>query len=102
MTVRAIISGRDAGVTAISPDATVSEAVKLLATGRIGAVPVTDGDAIVGIFSERDVIYGLEREGAAVLDKRVGDVMTLSTRTHGRAFVEIIFQRIQQNLRGEQ
>lgn len=76
MTVRAIISGRDAGVTAISPDATVSEAVKLLATKRIGAVPVTDGDAIVGIFSERDVIYGLEREGAAVLDKRVGDVMT--------------------------
>ena len=76
MTVRAIISGRDAGVTAISPDATVSEAVTLLATRRIGAVPVTDGDAIVGIFSERDVIYGLEREGAAVLDKRVGDVMT--------------------------
>jgi CBS domain-containing protein len=76
MTVRAIISGRDASVVSLSPDATVSEAVKLLATRRIGAVPVTDGNAIVGIFSERDVIYGLEREGATVLDKRVGDVMT--------------------------
>lgn len=76
MTVRAIISGRNGDVTSISPDATVSDAVKLLATRRIGAVPVTDGNAIVGIFSERDVIYGLEREGAAVLGKRVGDVMT--------------------------
>lgn len=76
MTVRAIISGRDAGVTSISPDATVSDAVKLLATKRIGAVPVTQGDAVVGIFSERDVIYGLEREGATVLTKRVGEVMT--------------------------
>jgi CBS domain-containing protein len=76
MTVRAIISGKGGDVTSISPDATVAEAVKLLATHRIGAVPVTDATGVVGIFSERDVIYGLEREGAAALDKRVGDVMT--------------------------
>ncbi|MEP6785872.1 MAG: CBS domain-containing protein [Sphingomonadales bacterium] len=76
MTVRAIISGRDGGVVAISPDATVADAVKLLATKRIGAVPVTDGKTVLGIFSERDVVYGLERDGAAALDKRVGDVMT--------------------------
>lgn len=76
MTVRAILSGRDGDVVAISPDATVADAVKLLASKRIGAVPVTDGNTIVGIFSERDVIYGLEREGAAVLNKKVGDVMT--------------------------
>ena len=76
MTVRAIISGKGGNVTSISPDATVADAVKLLATYRIGAVPVTDASGVVGIFSERDVIYGLEREGATALDKRVGDVMT--------------------------
>jgi CBS domain-containing protein len=76
MTVRAIISGKGGNVTSISPDATVADAVKLLATYRIGAVPVTDSGGVVGIFSERDVIYGLEREGATALDKRVGDVMT--------------------------
>ncbi|UVO54886.1 CBS domain-containing protein [Sphingomonas sp. SUN039] len=76
MTVRAIISGKDGGVTSIAPDATVADAVKLLATFRIGAVPVTDATGVIGIFSERDVIYGLERDGAAALDKRVGDVMT--------------------------
>ena len=76
MTVRAIISGRDDDVVSISPDASVTDAVNLLATRRIGAVPVTDGDTIVGIFSERDVIYCLESDGAAALAKRVGDVMT--------------------------
>jgi CBS domain-containing protein len=81
MTVRAILSGKGDAVTAISPDATVMDAVTLLATKRIGAVPVTDGDRVLGIFSERDVIYGLERDGPAALDKRVGDVMTAPALT---------------------
>jgi CBS domain-containing protein len=76
MTVRSILSTKGNEVTAISPDASVMDAVKLLATKRIGAVPVAEGDTVIGIFSERDVIYGIERDGAAALDKRVGDVMT--------------------------
>ncbi len=76
MTVRAILSGKGGEVTSISPDATVADAVKLLATHRIGAVPVTDASGVVGIFSERDVIYCLESVGAAALDKTVGEVMT--------------------------
>lgn len=76
MTVRAILSGKGSEVTSISPDASVGDAVLLLAERRIGAVPVTDGETVLGIFSERDVIYGLARDGAAALGKRVGDVMT--------------------------
>ena len=76
MTVRAILSGKGAQVTSISPDASVADAVKLLATHRIGAVPVTEGGVVVGIFSERDVIYCLDNVGAAALNKKVSDVMT--------------------------
>ena len=76
MTVRAILSGREAGVTSIGADAQVVEAVRLLATRRIGAVPVVDGDRVVGVFSERDVIYCLEKHGAEALAKSVGEVMT--------------------------
>lgn len=54
----------------------VREAVAILAQKRIGALPVLDNGSVVGIFSERDVIYRLADEGAACLDKRVGDVMT--------------------------
>lgn len=35
-----------------------------------------DGDRVTGIFSERDVIYALAQDGAAALDRTVGDVMT--------------------------
>jgi len=76
MTVRAILSGKGGNVTSIAPGATVSDAVKLLAIHRIGAVPVTDVTGVIGIFSERDVIYCLAREGAAALEKKVADVMT--------------------------
>ena len=55
---------------------TVQQAIGILAAHRIGAVPVMDGDQVVGIFSERDVLYCLAQEGAAALDRTVGDVMT--------------------------
>jgi CBS domain-containing protein len=54
----------------------VADVVALLAERRIGAVPVVEGGAVVGIFSERDVIYGLSTKGAALLDMPVGEVMT--------------------------
>ena len=52
------------------------EALSILAARRIGALPVMRRGEVAGIFSERDVIYCLEREGEASLDKPVGEVMT--------------------------
>lgn len=62
---------------------TMREAVGLLAGRRIGALPVLRGGEVVGIFSERDVIYCLEREGEASLDKPVSEVMTAPAITVG-------------------
>jgi CBS domain-containing protein len=55
--------------------------VARLASRRIGAVPVIEGGSVAGIFSERDVIYCLEREGAAALDKKISQVMTAPALT---------------------
>lgn len=76
MTIAAILGGKGREIVSISGDRTVAEAVALLAGRRIGAVPVVEGEAVAGIFSERDVIYCLEREGAAALGRRVSEVMT--------------------------
>ena len=76
MTIAAILGGKGHEVVSVGADRTVAEAVKLLAERRIGAVPVLDGDTVVGIFSERDVIYCLEQFGAAALDRSVNQVMT--------------------------
>ncbi|MBL7466141.1 CBS domain-containing protein, partial [Escherichia coli] len=64
MTIAAILGGKGHEVVSIDGERTVADAVALLAAKRIGAVPVMSGGAVAGIFSERDVIYCLDREGA--------------------------------------
>lgn len=54
----------------------VRKAVQTLASKRIGAMPVIEGGKVVGIFSERDVIYRLAEEGDTCLGRLVGQVMT--------------------------
>jgi len=73
---RIIASRRARDIVCCAPSLSVREALGLLASKRIGALPVTQNDQVVGIFSERDVIYRLAAEGAACLDHAVADVMT--------------------------
>jgi CBS domain-containing protein len=69
-------------VVTISPDRTVRTLIGLLDEHRIGALVVsTDGTTIAGIVSERDVVRRLHRDGAAVLDQKVSDIMTAEVRT---------------------
>ena len=75
MTIKAILEKKGGEVLSVASSATVRDAVALLAEKRIGALPVIDGGEVLGIFSERDVVYGLAREGAALLDRRVEEVM---------------------------
>jgi CBS domain-containing protein len=76
MTIAAIMHGQNADIYTAKTGETVQQAAARLAEKRIGALPVVEGDRVVGIFSERDVIYGLAALGPAMLDKAVGDVMT--------------------------
>jgi CBS domain-containing protein len=76
MTIARLIEHRDSAVVSCEANTTVREAIALLAGRRIGALPVLAGGAVAGIFSERDVIYQLQAQGPAVLDRTVGEVMT--------------------------
>lgn len=76
MIIRRLIEGREGAVVTCTTDTLVSEAAAILAERRIGAVPVTEGGTLAGMFSERDVIYGLRDNGPAVLSMTVGQVMT--------------------------
>lgn len=80
--LRLVLAGKAAGVVTIGPDASVAELVALMDHHRIGAMPVTsDGARIEGIVSERDVLGQLARHGAAVLGRRVGEIMTTDVVT---------------------
>jgi CBS domain-containing protein len=76
MTVQAFAAESRGAVIIANRTDSVAQVVALLAERRIGCVPVVEDGRVLGIFSERDVVYGLAREGAGLLDRPVGDVMT--------------------------
>ncbi|CAA9540762.1 MAG: Inosine-5'-monophosphate dehydrogenase [uncultured Sphingosinicella sp.] len=76
MTIAAILSGKEGRPLSVECDTLVREAVTLLAEHKIGALPVIRAGKVVGIMSERDVIYCLASDGAAVLEMKVEQVMT--------------------------
>lgn len=77
MTIERLIANRGAGdVLTCASQTLMRDAVALLAEKRIGALPVMHGERVVGIFSERDVIYCMAKQGPSCLDRPVGEVMT--------------------------
>ncbi|MEY4998302.1 MAG: hypothetical protein RIS00_346 [Pseudomonadota bacterium] len=76
MTIAIILQGRDSTVFSATPDESVETVAARLADKRIGALPIVDGGKVIGIFSERDLVYGLAAHGPGLFGKRVGDVMT--------------------------
>ncbi len=76
MTIAAILEGNTHHIHQANGDDTVAEVASKLAEFKIGALPVTDGKSVKGIFSERDLVYGVAKFGAAMLEKKVAEVMT--------------------------
>jgi CBS domain-containing protein len=77
MTIARIIAQRGpSDIIACDVATPVSQAVHILATKRIGALPVLREGSVVGIVSERDVIYRLADHGGACLDMPVEEIMT--------------------------
>jgi len=76
MTIGRILGHKGSEVLTLNVDATVMQAVDLLAEKRIGALPVLDGGKVVGVMSERDVIYCLRSDGPQIFDWPVSRAMT--------------------------
>lgn len=89
MTIAAILGNKGREVISITAQQSVGDAVAVLATRRVGAVPVMEGNRVVGIFSERDVIHAIHAYGADAMARSVGDTMTAPpiTVTPGEAVI---------------
>ena len=68
-------------VYSIRPDATVREALELMAQKNIGALLVMDGQQLAGIFSERDYARKVVLKGRSSSDALVQDIMTAQVIT---------------------
>lgn len=80
-TVRDMIRRKGGEVFGISPDATVYDALQLMATHNVGALLVLKGNEMVGIVSERDCVRKVELKGKSVKDTRISDIMTANVIT---------------------
>ena len=74
--VRDLIQQKGNQVFAVKPDATVLEALKLMADENTGAVLVMIGDKVTGILSERDCVRKLELAGKTARNTKVSEIMT--------------------------
>lgn len=100
MTIAAILKNKGAGVLTARVEQRMSDVLQILAEHRVGALPVLDGTSVVGVISERDIIAGIAKDGAAFLDKLVRNAMSAPaitvTREHStlQALVLITHRRI--------
>ena len=82
MQVRHILHGKGRDVVAITSQATLCDAAKLLTEKKIGALVVKDGGGVlIGIISERDLVRAIAKDGAAAFTQQVGEHMTPKPET---------------------
>jgi len=80
--VRSILARKGGEVFTVSPDATVSDAIRTLREKNVGALVVSPtGTDIVGIVSERDIVRRMATDGAASLTRQVSEIMTPDVTT---------------------
>ena len=74
--VRDLVRRKGSRVYSVAPDATVLQALQLMADENIGAVLVMSGEKVAGILSERDCVRKLELAGKTAAGTRVQEIMT--------------------------
>ena len=69
------------GLYSTSPDATVFDALHVLADHEVGALVVLRGDVLAGVFSGRDYTRKVALQGRNSRDVKVADIMTADVVT---------------------
>lgn len=75
-TISQFLDQSDRSVISVGPNATVREALEIMAQHNIGALLVLEGSALAGIFSERDYARKVTLKGKNSSDLKVSDIMT--------------------------
>jgi CBS domain-containing protein len=74
--VRHLLKVKGSDIWTIPPDASAYEALQLMAEKNIGALPVTENEQLVGIFSERDYARKVVLRGRTSRETTVKELMT--------------------------
>ncbi|MCC7121064.1 MAG: CBS domain-containing protein [Gammaproteobacteria bacterium] len=75
-TIRQLLDSKGHEVFSLGPDASVFDAIEMMATRGVGALLVLEHSRIVGIISERDYARKVVLRGRVSKSTWVGDIMT--------------------------
>ncbi len=84
-TLGMILQEKGSAVHSVAPDATVLDAVRMMNRAGIGSLLVLNGDEVIGIFTERDVLRRVVDAGFDASATTVAKVMTRELVTVGPA-----------------
>jgi CBS domain-containing protein len=76
MRVQEMLMTKSSDIYSIRPDDSIEEALQALAEKNVGVLLVMDGDKLVGIVSERDIVREAAELGVALFTETVGSIMT--------------------------
>jgi CBS domain-containing protein len=81
--IGSILNRKGTTVWSVSPTNTVFEAISMMAEKNIGALPVLEGDRLVGMISERDYARKVILLGRGSRETSVAEIMTVNLKTVG-------------------
>jgi CBS domain-containing protein len=75
-TVRQLLDAKGNSILSVSSDATVYDALVIMAEKHVGALLIMDGNHLTGIFSERDYARSVVLKGKSSKDTPIKEIMT--------------------------
>jgi len=74
--ISTLLHHKTADLWSIAPEATVFEAIKLMAEKNIGSLLVLSGGKLAGVFTERDYSRKIALQGKSSKDTRVREIIS--------------------------
>ncbi|GAA4489424.1 CBS domain-containing protein [Rhodococcus olei] len=81
MRIADVLRGKGPAVVTVDPGTSVEALIGELTRRNLGALVVMQGNAMVGIVTERDVVHQIHERGPGVLSATVGEIMTVAVFT---------------------
>jgi len=79
--VQHLLETKGRNIISIAGDASVFDAIKLMADRAVGSLLITDGDSVRGIVTERDYARKVILKGRSSESTRVSEIMTTDVTT---------------------
>lgn len=76
LTAGDILKSKGEDIISVNSESTISDALEIMLKNRIGAILVKEGDNIIGIWTERDLMKNVVTDGFYSKTTKINEVMT--------------------------